>query len=151
MRGGAARRRRSVSGEDRLVDVPFDVGEPHIAANIAKGQALVIEAEHVQYCGVQVVYVNRVLAGFVAQFVGRTLGESALHAAAGEPERKALVVVVAAVGVLAVRRAAELASPDQERIVEQPALAQIGQQPRDRPIDGARIPGAASVYFNDWR
>ncbi len=59
--------------------------------------------------------------------------------------REALVVVVAAVGVLAVRRAAELAAPDHQRVVQQPPSAQVGQQAGDRPVDGPGVAGVAGL------
>ena len=53
--------------------------------------------------------------------------EPALHAAAGEPHRERVDVMVAAggVAVLAHRRATEFAAPDDERVVEQAAGFQI--------------------------
>ena len=65
----------------------------------------------------QVVDVDLVLDGVVAVVVGLAAGESRLHAAAGQPHRVAVGIVVAAVGPLAGRRAAELAAPDDERVV----------------------------------
>ena len=49
------------------------------------------------------------------------------HAAAGQPHREALDVVVAAVA-LRHRRAAELAAPDDQRVVEHAALLQVRDQ-----------------------
>ena len=64
-------------------------------------------------------------------------------AAAGHPHGEAVMVVVAAVhlplvgagrGELDGRRAAELASPDHQRVVEHSALLQICEKRRDRPV-----------------
>src|SRR5262249_57869824 len=74
------------------------------------------------------VYVDAVLDGAQAQLVGGADHLAALHPAAGEPHREAVGVVVAAVGVLAHRGAAELAAPDHHRVVEQSAPLQIAQQ-----------------------
>ena len=54
--------------------------------------------------------------------------------------REAVRVVVAAqerraAAGLVHRRAAELAAPDDQRLVEQPALLQVLEQGRDRPVD----------------
>ena len=57
----------------------------------------------------------------VAELVGGAVGHAPLDAAAGHPEREAEDVVVAA-GPLAHRRAAELAAPEDQRVVEHPAL-----------------------------
>ena len=69
---------------------------------------------------------------FQAIVVGRAVDVARLHAAAGQPPGKRLAEVVAALGVgrvaLAERRAAELAAPDDERVVEQSALLEILHQ-----------------------
>ena len=63
----------------------------------------------------------------------------ALHPAAGQPHGEPVVVVVAAVAVLRHRGAAELPAPDDERVVQQPALPQVLQQGRDRAVDLAAL------------
>ena len=73
------------------------VGQAEVAAGVAVGQPLVIEAQQVQDRRVQVVDVDLVLDGVVAVVVGRAVAEAALDAAAGQPHREALRVVVAAV------------------------------------------------------
>ena len=83
--------------------------------------------QQVQHRGVQVVDVDDVLDGVVAELVGGAVGDAALDAAAGQPHREALDVVVAAVA-LGHRRAAELAAPDHERVVEHAALLQVLDQ-----------------------
>ena len=95
-----------------------------------------VEAQEVQNRGVQVVDVDGLLDGRVAELVGGAVDLAALDAAAGEPDRKAPVVVVAAHARLAAReldgrRAAELAAADHQRLLEQPALLEVGQQRRD--------------------
>ena len=66
-------------------------------------------------------------------------GDAGLHAAAGQPHRERARVMIAAEELRAVarlvhRRAAELAAPDDQRVVEQAALLEIGQQAVDRPV-----------------
>ena len=72
----------------------------------------------------------------VADLVGLAVVDAALHAAAGQPGGEAVRVVVAArlVAGLGDRQPAELAPPDHQRLVEQPALLQVGQQAGDRPV-----------------
>src|SRR6476620_2515200 len=48
-------------------------------------------------------------------------------------------MMVAAVGALRSWRAAELRRPDDDRLVEQTALLEILQEPRDRPIDTGTV------------
>src|SRR6185295_7016374 len=66
--------------------------------------------------------------------------EALLDAAAGEPDREAERVVVASRAVLlGVRRAAELAAPPDQRVLEQAAALQVHEQARDRLVDRARV------------
>ena len=94
-----------------------------------------IESQEVQQGGVPVVDVHPLVDGLVAIVVGRAVSDAPLHAAAGHPEREALVVVIAAVGPLPVRRATELAPPDDERIVEQAAVGKVGEQAGNGAVD----------------
>ena len=55
-----------------------------------------VEAEQVQDGRVQVVDVDLVLDGVVAELVGRAVDDAALEAAAGHPHREAERVVIAA-------------------------------------------------------
>ena len=68
-----------------------------------------------------------VLDDVEAEFVGLAEDDAGLDAAAGEPHREGVDVVVAAdgVAVLAHRRAAEFAAPDDQRVVEQAALLEV--------------------------
>src|SRR5262245_51946057 len=86
--------------------------------------------------------------GVVAQLVGRADADAALDAAAGEPHGEAVAVVVAAgaLGILRSRLAAELAAPDYDRRIEQPAALQILQEPRDGPVG---LTGVQSVVLHD--
>ena len=116
--------------------------------------------EQVQDRRVQVVDVDGVDGGGVADLVGLAVADAALDAAAGHPDGEAVRVVVAA-GLLAGlgdRQAAELAAPDHQRLVEQPALVEVGQQAGDRlvglagellvvPLDvGVAVPGELVVH-----
>src|SRR6516164_8067517 len=76
-----------------------------------------------------------------AQLVGRTDGAAALHAAAGHPHGEAGRVVVAALALaagvgLGDRRAAELAAPDHERLVQETAALEVGEQARHGLVTG---------------
>ena len=75
-----------------------------------------------------------------AVVVGLAERDARLHAAAGHPHREAAAVMIAAVigrgePALAIDRAAELAAPDHQRVVEHAALRQILNQPGGRLID----------------
>ena len=67
-------------------------------------------------------------------------GDARLDAAAGQPHREGVGMMVAAVvAALDHRRAAELAAPDDERVVEQAALLQVLDERR------AGLVGVAAV------
>src|SRR6266699_6494949 len=79
------------------------VRQPEIAASVAVGELLVVEAHELQNCGVQVVNVNFVLDGLEAELVGGPVGLPAFDAAAGQPISETVVVVVSAVDLAGVR------------------------------------------------
>src|SRR5438445_13733188 len=77
--------------------------------------------------------------GVIAEVVGRSVRDAGLGTAAGHPDGEGVLVVIAAeplgaVALLVHRRAAKLASPDNQRAVQQAALLEILDQGRDRLI-----------------
>jgi hypothetical protein len=84
------------SGEDFVKNFAFNVGQSEIAAVKAVGQLLVVDAHLMQDGGVDIVYVDPVFDGFVAEFVRGPVLSSALEAASGEPGSKCIRVVVPA-------------------------------------------------------
>ena len=103
-----------------------------------------VDPQAVQDRGVQVVDMHRVLDDVVAEIVGLAVDDARLDAAAGHPDREAARMMIAAVVLarqfaLAVDRAAELAAPDDQRIVQQPALLQILDQRLAGLIDVAAL------------
>ena len=124
----------------------MDVGQPEVAALKLEGQLRVVDAQAVQDRGVQVVHVDRILRDVVAVVVGLAVGDAGLHAAAGQPDGEAARMMVAAVVVgrelaLAVDRAAELAAPDDQRVVEQAALLQVLTSAARRLVGVAALAG----------
>ena len=120
---------------DRLAEVDL---QPLAAGDLQPAR---VEAELVQDRGVDVGDVVAVLDGVEAELVGRAVDDAALDAAAGQPDREAVGVVVAAVAALRPGRAAELGRPDDQRLVEQAALLQVlraGRRSAGRPACRAR-------------
>ena len=76
-----------------------------------------IQPQQMQNRRVQVMHVHLVFGGVVTVVVGRSVGVTALHAAAGHPHRKAVRIVVASVVTLCRRRPPELAAPQHQRVV----------------------------------
>src|SRR5262245_18731019 len=116
------------------------VGQPEVATGMTIGERLVVETQEVENRGMQVVDVDLVLNGLEAELVGGAMDMAPLDSATGQPRREAVMVMVAAIHLAGVgpRRgqlhrgsAAELATPDHERVFEHPSLLQIGQKRGD--------------------
>src|SRR5262249_50997384 len=137
--------------EDVLDDVAVDVGEAEIAAGVAVGQPLVVEPQAVEQGGVQVVDVDLLLDGAEAELVGGPGGQATLDPPAGQPHREAVVVMVPAAqgGQFGHRGAAELAAPQDQGAVEQPAHLQVVEEGGDGAVPAAGqvavVPGEVVV------
>src|SRR5262245_9343906 len=127
------------SREQFVDDVAFDIRQSEIAAGIAVSQAFVIESEEMQYRRVQVVNVDFVLGGKIAVVVGASPAQAPFDAPAGQPHREPLRIVIATIGALGGRRAAEFTSPPDERVVEKAPRPEIVEQPGNRQIDLSRV------------
>src|SRR4051794_26148688 len=98
-----------------------------------EGEALVIDPEQVHHCRLGVVNVDGILGGIESEFVSASESHTWLHAAASEPHREGILVVVPAnfrlfsiaADSLRKRGASEFAAPNDECIVKQPALLEI--------------------------
>ena len=84
------------SGEDGSDDFASNDGKATLKAIMVVGEALMVEAEQVQHCGVEVVDMNLVDGGLVPDLVGLPVGDTSLHAAASQPCSEAMRVVVPA-------------------------------------------------------
>ena len=100
------------------MDGAADVSQSHVASCISVRQVLVVESKDVQNRCVQVVNVHRVVHRFIAKFVSLAICHAGYNTTSGEPEGKTFVVVISSVIILPVRSATELASPNDERIIE---------------------------------
>jgi hypothetical protein len=92
----------------------------------------VVDAQAVEQGGVQVVDVDGVFDDVVAEVVDGAVGQADPDAA-GQPDGEAARVVVAAVvlrgqGGLAEYGPTELAAPDEEGVVQQPAALSVGDE-----------------------
>src|SRR5206468_2937663 len=102
-----------------------------------------VQAELVQDGGVDVGDVVAVVGGMEPDLVGGAVGDPALDAAAGHPDREAVRVMVAAVGALAAGGAAELRRPHHERVVEHAAALKVLEQAGDWLVNLAAEAGVA--------
>lgn len=67
-------------------DAAVDIGEAEVAALEAVSELFVVDAELVEQGGVEIVYVNFVDLGVVAEFIGFAVGNAGFDAAAGHPD-----------------------------------------------------------------
>lgn len=103
------------------------VGQPKVTAAETVGKSLVIQAEQVQHRRVQIVERADALDCMNTHFVGRAVDRPAADAAAGQPDRETLGMVVAPITSGSMRRMTELAGPEHQCLVEQTACLQIAQ------------------------
>src|SRR5690349_8788849 len=108
------------------------------------GEPRVVEAEQVQHRGMEIMNMDGILRDVVGEIVRRSVGQAALDAATGHPQREAARMMITAKAVLldlalAVTRAAELTAPNDQRVVEQAALFQVGNKRGAGLIRGLRL------------
>src|SRR6478736_6489426 len=83
--------------------------------------------------------------GMHAEFICGPKNRSSFGAAAGEPDAKAFGMMVASIRAGRMRRAPKLASPDDERLVEQAALLQVLEERRNGLVGIESVFGMASA------
>jgi hypothetical protein len=126
-RGGRERGLRTYSAglrHDILHHVTGDSGQPDVQPLKLFRESLVIDSHQREHRCVQVMDIDDVFHRAVAKFIRRAIGDAALYAAAGEKNAEAENVVIAP-GALTHRRSAKLAAPEDQRVVEHPALLEI--------------------------
>ena len=96
----------------------------------------VVQAEQVQYRRLHVMDLDRIFGDEKPELVNLSNGLAGLDAASGEPHGEVLDVVVAAGQFLDLAHGgpAELAAPDHQRVVQQAALLEIGDQRCRGPV-----------------
>jgi len=127
------------SGQDLSDHVPMHVREAIVSPEKSVGQTEVVDPQQMQNRRVEIVDVHGIFDDIVGKVVGAPVRQAPPDTAAGEPHREAPRMVIAAVGTgrqlpLAVHRAAKFPSPDDQRVVEQATLLEIGDQRRRRLI-----------------
>lgn len=134
IRHHAAEKAVRLSGKDVMNDAPFEIGQPEVATGKAVGQPFMVDAEEMQDRRVKIVHMGAAFDRFVTELVGCSKAKACLDAAASEKVGESLRIVVTAVTPLGKGIPAEFSAPPDERLFEQSALLQVGQQRRDRLI-----------------
>jgi len=103
----------------------MNVRQPEISSLETVGQFRVIESEQMQDGRVQVVDMRGVAGHVETELVGLAISDALFDAAAREPQRESLVVMISTQAAARVRvafdhrRATEFPAPNDDRIVEQ--------------------------------
>ena len=86
----------ALSNDELFDNFSMHVSEPEVTACIPESKVLVVKAEKVKHRCVQVVNMHGLFDGLVAKLVGGAVNVASLHAAAREPHRETVGVVVPA-------------------------------------------------------
>jgi hypothetical protein len=78
-----------------LDDSAFDVGQPQVATAVLEGPLPMVNAEQMEHGGAQLVDVDDVIGGDIAQLIGCAAGRPALDAA-GHEHRETFPMMIAA-------------------------------------------------------
>ena len=119
------------SGEDFSDDLAADIRQSEIPAGMAKRQSLMIQPQERKDRRLQVVNVDGVFDDMKSEIVGRAVNDARLDPAAGHPHRESLRMMVAAQAppenrvAFDHRRAAEFAAPNDQRLIQEPALFEV--------------------------
>ncbi|MFT7642444.1 MAG: hypothetical protein ACI9G1_004201, partial [Pirellulaceae bacterium] len=94
---------------------------------------LVVYAKQVQNRSMQVANMNGVIDGVVAEFIGPAVSHPRLYTTTGHPHRKAAWMMIAsALGTIPFPlpgdASTKLTAPQDERLIQQPSLFEVGYQ-----------------------
>ena len=104
-------------------DVALDVGQTKMPPGLLIRQLRVIQAKGVEERRVQVMHVHLVDHRMMSKLVRLAVTDPALESAAGQPDRESGRSVIATRAVLlGIRRPAKLATPPDNRLLEETAL-----------------------------
>src|SRR5579863_2334934 len=106
------------------------IGQPEIAPAVPISQLRVIDSHQIENGGVQIVHVRSLLDSLVAEIVRSAVHDPLLDATAGQPDRKSIRIMIAAIDHTAHRfigrldggRASEFGAANYQRVLKQSAL-----------------------------
>ena len=82
-----------------------------------------------------------VFRGVEPDFIGGPMNNTTFESAAGHPDTESKDMMIATVRSLSARSSSELGGKDDEGLVEEPALVEVGQEATDGLIDGQCVTG----------
>ena len=95
-------------------NVSVNIRETHVPPAEAIRHLFVIHTEQMKHRGMQVMDLNFVFNGFVAEFISSTVDRSTFYAAACHPQRETKRIVVPTVSALSKRCSSKLSRPDNQ-------------------------------------
>ena len=121
------------SGDDIVDHLAVYVGQAVVASTVAVGQLLMVESHEMEDRCMEVMDMDPVLYCGQAEIVSRPVAEAGFHSTPGHEHREAVGVVIptGALAVLSRWLATELTAPDDQGLIEHPALLEILDQSRD--------------------
>jgi len=135
--GASAERQDGLlSCDDRVDHFAVHVSQTMITSAIGVREALVVKAEEMQHCRVQVMHVDWVLYRNESEIIRGAMDRPNPGTAACHPHREAVVVMITPRkrGELRDRCATELAAPDDERRIQESPCLEIREEASDRLI-----------------
>ena len=135
-------------------DVPVHVGQTVVAALVLVGQLLVVDTQHMQAGGVKVMHVHRIFHDTETEFIRGSIGDAFLQSSAGHPDGEAFLVVVpsrsslgAGPGVVFLNHggASEFSAPNDQGVLEESALFQVGDKAGAGLVDASGLPGEGGI------
>jgi hypothetical protein len=114
---------------------------------VLDAEHVVVNAEDVEHRGVEITHVHDIFNGEVAEIIGLAMTDSSANTPSSKPHAEGLDVVIAPHAPLALihRRAAKLATPDDERVVEHAAALEVREEGPGRTVGQS----AANVHVLD--
>lgn len=109
---------------DSFDDFSSNACEANIKALELGGKTMVIDAEQGQHGGVQIVDIDDVFHGSVAEFIGGAPGDAGLDAAPGHEDTETENVVIPPTA-LPHGGSAKLATPENERVLQEATLGEV--------------------------
>src|SRR5688572_26032173 len=114
-------------------------------ALILERHASVIDSHAIQYRGIQIMHMHRVADDVVGIIIGFAVNGARFDTAPCKPHAETARMMISSVTFLGQRSlrvngTTKLATPDNQRVVEHPALLQIFDQRRTRLIGIAALP-----------
>lgn len=93
----------------------MNISQPEIAPTVTKRETFVVKSELIEDGRMKIGNGDDVFHSAIPVLVRRAVDRSAANAAAGQPDRESLWIVVATVAALRKRRASKFSGPHDER------------------------------------